>query len=225
MNEPARRYVLIASLVLAAGGWVVRAAAAMPETAGRVAQLAGRAMAASPAGRVRPLAKGSVVRSGETVVTYPFSYVRLKLTDRSAVLLRPNTRFQIESYRMSKRPAKRRGFFSLLRGGFRYVTGLIGHTVRRNYRVRVATATIGIRGTDYAVRLCDGDCAEYGADTRDGVYVRLEHNDGVEICSGGPECVVLDQAGQETYIDFRGTPEQTGPYAVFADLSAPSCRQ
>jgi hypothetical protein len=40
-------------------------------------------------------------------------------------------------------------FISLLKGGFRSVTGLIGRLNRDGYRVTTPSATIGIRGTDH----------------------------------------------------------------------------
>ena len=52
-----------------------------------------------------------------------------------------------------------RAFFRLLKGGFRAVSGLIGHVNRDEYRVSTPVATIGIRGTDYIVVLCDAACA------------------------------------------------------------------
>ena len=51
-------------------------------------------------------------------------------------------------------------FFRLLKGGFRAVSGLIGHTRREDYAVQTPVATIGIRGTDYEVRMCSGDCGD-----------------------------------------------------------------
>jgi hypothetical protein len=40
---------------------------------------------------------------------------------------------------------------SLIEGGFRTITGLIAKREPNNYRVNTPTATIGVRGTDYAV--------------------------------------------------------------------------
>jgi hypothetical protein len=52
-----------------------------------------------------------------------------------------------------------RAFFSLLKGGFRSVSGLIGKLNPDEYRVATPVATIGIRGTDYLVVVCDANCA------------------------------------------------------------------
>lgn len=52
-----------------------------------------------------------------------------------------------------------RAYFRLLKGGFRAVSGLIGKSDPAEYRVSTPVATIGIRGTDYLVILCDAACA------------------------------------------------------------------
>lgn len=52
-----------------------------------------------------------------------------------------------------------RAYFRLLKGGFRAVSGLIGKSDPAEYRVSTPVATIGIRGTDYVVILCDAACA------------------------------------------------------------------
>ena len=52
-----------------------------------------------------------------------------------------------------------RAFFSLLKGGFRSISGLIGKVNHDDYQVTTPVATIGIRGTDYLVVICDATCA------------------------------------------------------------------
>ncbi len=52
-----------------------------------------------------------------------------------------------------------RAFFSLLKGGFRSISGLIGKINHDEYQVATPVATIGIRGTDYLVVICDVTCA------------------------------------------------------------------
>lgn len=53
-----------------------------------------------------------------------------------------------------------RAFFRLVKGGFRSVSGLIGKFNRDDYRVSTPVATIGIRGTRYSARLCEGACED-----------------------------------------------------------------
>ena len=49
----------------------------------------------------------------------------------------------------------------LLRGGLRKITGSIGGSALANYQVQTGLATIGIRGTEYVIKLCkQDDCSQ-----------------------------------------------------------------
>src|SRR6267378_2455367 len=107
-------------------------------------------------------ATGTPVQSGDTIHVGPASNAQIRMTDESIVGLRPGTVFGIDAYEYSAQ-AEPRSIFSLLKGGFRTVTGAIGRLhSRERYAVRTPTATIGIRGTHYTVVHCDNDCG--GAD-------------------------------------------------------------
>ena len=129
---------------------------AAEKEAGKVVSVAGRAAAATLDGDIRNLGSGGKVNTGDTVVTSRNSYVRLKLLDGASVILRPNSRFQIEDYNVAENEQENRSVFNLIKGGFRAVTGLIGKRNRRGVRVRTAVATIGIRGTNFEVVNCAG---------------------------------------------------------------------
>lgn len=173
--------LLTASLLAA----LLSPAALAAERAGDITLLTGRATAAGLSGDIRPLEKGGAVFPGEVVSTGPSSYLNIKFTDGGRVLLRPNSRFQIETYShktAASSDGERRGsanveaetegnaVFRLLKGGFRAVTGLIGRERRENYSVRTPVATIGIRGTDFEARLCEGDCFDIDPMPQDGLY-------------------------------------------------------
>src|SRR5467141_2192833 len=103
-------------------------------------------------------ATGTPVQSGDTIRVGPASNAQIRMTDESIVGLRPGTVFGIDAYEYSGQ-AEPRSIFSLLKGGFRTVTGAIGRLhSRERYAVRTPTATIGIRGTHYTVVHCDNDC-------------------------------------------------------------------
>src|SRR6266480_2457135 len=103
-------------------------------------------------------ATGMPVQSGDTIRVGPASNAQIRMTDESIVGLRPGTVFRIDAYEYSGQ-AEPRSIFSLLKGGFRTVTGAIGRLhSRERYAVRTPTATIGIRGTHYTVVHCDNDC-------------------------------------------------------------------
>jgi len=153
--------------------------------AGTATLVTGHVNAATPAGEIRDLIKGGPVYSGEVIITAASSYVNIEFSDGGRVLLRPQTRFSIERYQYAgatpanaqavAQPAQQESaFFRLLKGGFRAVSGLIGHTRREDYAVQTPVATIGIRGTDYEVRYCAGDCTDVTPVPQDGLYAGVQ---------------------------------------------------
>src|SRR6185503_2026401 len=108
---------------------------------------------------------GTPVQAGDTIRLGGSSNAQIRLTDESIISLRQNTTFRIDEYSYAgQADGNEKSIFSLLRGGFRTVTGAIGRLHNRDkYQVRTATSTIGIRGTHYVVVHCDNDC---GPDTR-----------------------------------------------------------
>jgi hypothetical protein len=137
-----------------AGAWAAAAllpAAALAAPAAHVAFSVGDVQVIAPNGQTRAATKGLEVSSGETVNTNG-GRAQLRFTDGAFVSLQPQSAFRIDDYRFDgKADGKERGFFSLLKGGLRTITGLVGRTNRKNYQVNTAVATIGIRGTEYTI--------------------------------------------------------------------------
>lgn len=105
------------------------------------------------------LGKDYPLHNGETLNTSSNGFAVIKLEDGSRMTLRPNTTFKIESVDTTK--GKESAFMRLIRGGFRAVTGFISKTSPNAFRVNTRVATIGIRGTDFDARLCEGiECEE-----------------------------------------------------------------
>ncbi len=119
--------------------------------AARMEFVVGDVQIVAPGGQARPGRKGAEVGSGETVNTNR-GRAQLRFSDGAYVSLQPQSEFRIDDYRFEgKADGSERGFFSLLKGGLRTVTGLVGRTHRGNYQVTTAVATIGIRGTEYTI--------------------------------------------------------------------------
>lgn len=101
-------------------------------------------------GSVRLLAERSQVLNGDVVSTERDSYAQLRFADGGQVTMRPNTQLRLDGYSFTDVQPERDNFaMSLFKGGFRAVTGLIARRTKDSYQVSTATATIGIRGTDY----------------------------------------------------------------------------
>ena len=160
----------IAITVIAALGIATAAHAA---DVGRVLLAAGDTVAIRGTQTVK-LTFGTMVQDKDLLRTGAASNLQVRFIDESIVSMKEASELRIDEFQFSgKEDGKERGFFSLLKGGLRTVTGLIGRTSNANYRLSTTTATIGIRGTDYAATLCQGDCRNNdGSLAKDGLYGR-----------------------------------------------------
>jgi hypothetical protein len=124
---------------------------ALAAPAGQVINLSGPLFAVNSEGVRRVLSIGSQVEPGETLITEAKTYAQVRFIDKGVVTLRPGTQFKIESFAFDeKAPEKDTAVFGLLKGALRSVTGLVGKRGNQDaYKMNTATATIGIRGTDY----------------------------------------------------------------------------
>jgi len=173
--------------------------------AGQVVSITGRVTATTPDGDIRQLNKGSRLYAKDTITTSYSSYTRLKFDDGSYIMLRPDSRFVIDDFKYAKKDDDR-GFFALLRGGLRVVTGLI--TNKKRYKYRTSIATIGIRGTGFIVRVCNNDCLDIEPQPKDGIYVEVTEK--TIILSNNAGDFVYHQ-GQFAYISNNDTPAVTLP--------------
>jgi len=117
--------------------------------AGRFQFVAGAVHIVAPDGKTRLALKGSPVASGDAIITADNASAQLRMRDGGILAIRPATRMKIDAYHFDgKQDGSEKSFFSLLKGGFRSITGLIGKLHKSAYRIRTPAATIGIRGTD-----------------------------------------------------------------------------
>lgn len=100
------------------------------------------------------VAKNDEVSPGAVITTGDKSYVVLKFEDGQVVTLQSNSTFQVREYRyVAAQPEQSSIFFSMLKGGMRFVTGLIGRNNKDAFRLATPNATIGIRGTEFMVAM------------------------------------------------------------------------
>lgn len=123
-----------------------------------------------------PLDDNTIVTTGDR------SRAILKFEDGQLVILRSNTSFKINKYDFDvDRAEKSHIFFSLLKGGLRAVTGLIGDRNKSAFKMSTPGATIGIRGTDFMLQL-EGE-AMYGQVTNGAVA--MQTTTGLGLFSAG----------------------------------------
>jgi len=195
--------------LLLVGLWAFgNAAQAEDAAAGTATLVTGHVSAATSSGQIRDLVKGGPVYEGEVIITNAASYVNIEFSDGGRVLLRPESRFAIERYQFAGTQAAtpttptpqakpESAFFRLLKGGFRAVSGLIGHTRRGDYAVQTPVATSGIRGTDCEVGYCAGDCADVTPAPKDGLYAGVTAG-AIALTNGSGQATTT--AGQYVFI-------------------------
>lgn len=105
----------------------------------------------------RALRTGDVVRQGDTITTGPLSSAVLKFEDGQVAALTANSKMTVTAYQYNPRTGSGNVLLSLIDGGMRAITGLIGRRTPNNVAYRAATATIGIRGTDVTIATSQGN--------------------------------------------------------------------
>jgi hypothetical protein len=159
------------SILLLAGAALAPLSALAQEAAGRVLTSVGDVAIVRGGQRIAAPA-GTQVRAGDSLQLGAQSSAQVRFTDESIVALRPDTEFKVSEYQFNAQDsAAGRAFFSLLKGGMRTVTGLIGRRNQANYGVTTLTSTIGIRGTHYVLVECAGNCLNAnGSTAANGTY-------------------------------------------------------
>ncbi len=93
---------------------------------------------------------GMGLDNGATVSTGTNGQAVIKFQDGQVVALQSKSVFRISDYQFNQAaPEKGQSFLTLLQGGARIVTALIGNRNREGWKLMLPTATAGIRGTDF----------------------------------------------------------------------------
>ena len=121
---------------------------------GIVMELTGNVTAQIAKGGVCPVSKGQTVVSDTVITTGEKSTVVLRFADGQGVSLQENSTFHVQQYVFDQaNAAKSNIVFALLKGGARFVTGLIGQKNKEAIKISAGTTTIGIRGTAFTVAI------------------------------------------------------------------------
>lgn len=142
-NLPSSRLALWMAMVAA---WPVQgfaAAGSVQFSTGDVQLRRGAVVAAAT--------KGTDVESGDVIVTGAAGRAQIRFSDGGLVALYPDSQFTVTRYADTGNPAQENFAVSLLQGGMRAVTGLIGKRNPQNYKVTTPTAVVGIRGSAFLV--------------------------------------------------------------------------
>lgn len=193
---PQKRFKLKSQAILLAA-----ISAAFPVTAycaaGRVDFVIGNVEAIGTTGTRHPLSKGAEINAGEAISTAAGARAQVRFADGGYVSIQPNTMFRVDEFNyQNKTDGEEKGFFSLLKGGFRAITGAIGHVNKNTYRVKTPAATLGIRGTGYNMALRD-----------DGLFVNV--GEGAISLINNAGLLVVTAGGAAYVANFNTAPVPT----------------
>jgi FecR protein len=118
--------------------------------AGTIITIKGQAWASQPNQTRRTLSEQSVVYENDLIKTGEKSSLKILFTDNTKFDLGPKTDLLISKFKYKKSAEEDGIAMKLLKGSFRFVSGLIAKTKPASMKINTTVATIGIRGTHVA---------------------------------------------------------------------------
>src|SRR5262245_3054364 len=197
MHSRLHAFAGLLTLIIAAGTPLAHA------DKGQVTHLSGVLSAKKPDGTIRVLAERSEVQTGDVLTSEKNTYANIRFSDGSQMTMKPASSVKVEKFAYQQdKPADDSFAVTLLQGGLRLVTGIVGSRSRAKFEVKTNTATIGIRGTTFNVDDCSaGDVCPAGVEP--GIYVGVSN--GSVTLSNAEGRMVL-QAGQFSRISRGSAP-------------------
>ena len=103
-------------------------------------------------GNIINVVVGIKINNKDTIKTYEKTKLQLLFNDNTRITIGKNSNFSIEDYLYDeKRPNKVKAKFRFSKGLFRTISGRIGKLNKSKFKIKVKSATIGIRGTEFDV--------------------------------------------------------------------------
>ncbi len=181
-------------------------------SAGQVSKMTGNnvAEARQPDGTTRKLGIGDAVYAGEHIWTDQGTSIHIQFADESRFSLGPNTEFVIDKFKYKQGTEEDAFHSKIIKGVFRFVSGLIAHTKGRDMKVTARVATIGIRGTQVEGEVIDRQEKEGVTVDASAKIVLMEPEEGGKQTSivvyNDFGSVVIDQPGYGTEIPDEKSP-------------------
>lgn len=146
------RIITILAIMVSILGWGLPAAAR--ETIGVVKKSEGKATVIRGE-QVLPAKAGTKLETGDTLTTGEDGSVGVILRDNSTLSMGPGSSLVIREFLFSPGEGKLGIVARISRGTMAYISGLIGKLAPETVRFETPTASIGIRGTRFAVKVGD----------------------------------------------------------------------
>ena len=196
-----------------------------PAEAGKVLMAIGD-VKVSRGGQMIPITKGASIQAGDGVITGIASNAQLRMSDGAIIALRAQSEFKINEYNFNgKADGSEKANVSLVKGGVRAVTGVIGRENKDNLQINAVVATVGIRGTGFNINVCEANC--FNPDktpVKDGLYAGVFEGKIVVKNQASTEAVGVNQylyvADKDTKPQFILAPPNFLPDPLTGQKSA-----
>jgi hypothetical protein len=153
-DEVMKRTPFVAALLVALSILAGGLPASAQEIIGIVRNSAGEATITRE-GRVLPASEGTKLFARDTLSTGSDGSLGVILRDDSTLSMGPESSFVIQKFLFSPAEGKFGLLVRLTRGTMAYLSGLIGKLSPESVRIETPTASIGVRGTYFAVKAGD----------------------------------------------------------------------
>ena len=179
--------------------------------AGQITQSSGYVEVSSPRTTPKSVGNGTPIESGQVVTLGNGASAVIKFQDGQIIALQSKSIFKVNSYKYDRAaPEKGESFFSLVQGGLRAITGLIGNNNRGGWKLATPTMTIGIRGTDFMAVVDQGVFVKVDAGA-----ISATNSAGTTVFTAGQTASVASGTALGTVV-----PATSIPAGTFSELSA-----
>jgi hypothetical protein len=100
--------------------------------------------------------RGDTFYSGDTLTTGKNGTAQVRFTDGGVLALTQSSEIKINEYHYAKNTSSDKSVATLVKGGFRALTGLIAKGEPSSYKIQTPVAVIGVRGTNLGAALSKG---------------------------------------------------------------------
>ncbi|HXM81199.1 MAG TPA: FecR family protein [Burkholderiales bacterium] len=169
--------------------------------AGRFLSVVGDVRVGREGAQQRPAQRAAEFYEGESIVTGSGALAQLRMSDGALMSVRGETEIKLDRFSYAGENDRNASFFmSVLKGGLRTITGVIGRQNRDRYRITTATITLGVRGTDFEiVHVPQAISREVPAGTYNRVY------EGVTSIQNRAGVALLVSRDQTVFAALQGT--------------------
>lgn len=168
---------------------------ALGEPVGEVSQIRGTVTVTRADGSEEQLEAGSPIYQDDVISSGPDGALGIAFVDNSTMSMAANGRMVIDTLVFDQGQGNGQQVFDLIQGAFAFASGQIGNADPDNVLVRSPVATIGIRGTRFAVNVDQVD-AETTVTLFEGAVV-VQNSVGEQ---------VLTEVGDSTVVSTLSTP-------------------